>query len=83
MVVRHLERQIKNDAPMKNVVLDHSYNTGAVHCGLEFLVITGYISTFQFSNFPEKYGVSYLPQEDAFFVQKESDLCTIDYITVR
>lgn len=66
LVLRHLERQIKNGVPMKNIALDRGYDTGAVHRGLELLGITGYIPAIQFSNSPEKYGFSYLPQEDAF-----------------
>ena len=66
LVLRHLERQIKNGVPMKNIVLDRGYDTGAVHRGLELLGITGYIPAIQFSNSPEKYGFSYLPKEDAF-----------------
>ena len=66
LVLRHLERQIKNGVPMKNIALDRGYDTGAVHHGLELLGITGYIPAIQFSNSPEKYGFSYLPQEDAF-----------------
>ena len=66
LVLRHLERQIQNWAPMQNIVLDRGYDTGAVHLGLELLSITGYISAIQFSNSSEKYGFYYLSQEDAF-----------------
>ena len=40
--------------------LDFTQNLGVT------LGITGYIPAIQFSNSPEKYGFSYLPQEDAF-----------------
>ena len=46
--------------------MDRGYDTDAVHRGLELLGITGYIPAIQFSNSPEKYGFSYLPQEDTF-----------------
>ena len=66
LVLRHLERQIKNGIPMQSIALDRGYDTGAVHGGLELLGITGYIPAIRFSNSPEKYGFFYLPQEDAF-----------------
>lgn len=66
LVLRHLERQIQAGIPMKQIALDRGYDTGAVHRGLELLGITGYIPAIQFSNPPEKYGFSYVLQEDAF-----------------
>ena len=66
LVLRHLERQIQNGAPMQNIALDCGYDTGAVHRGLELLGITGYIPAIRFSNSPEKYSFYDLPQEDAF-----------------
>lgn len=66
LVLRHLERQINLDIPMKRLALDRGYETGAVRRGLELLGITGYIPAIQFSNPPEKYGFSYDPQQDAF-----------------
>ena len=66
LVLRHLERQINLGIPMSRLALDRGYETGAVHRGLELLVITGYIPAIQFSNPPEKYGFSYDPQLDAF-----------------
>lgn len=46
--------------------MDRGYDTGAVHRGLELLGITGYIPAIQFPNAPEKYGFSYVLQQDAF-----------------
>lgn len=66
LVLRNLEHQIQNGAPMQSIALDRGYDTGAVHRGLELLGITGYIPVIQFCNSPEKYGFYYLPQEDAF-----------------
>ena len=66
LTLRHLERQIDLGIPMSRLALDHGYETGAVHRGLELLGITGYIPAIQFSNPPEKYGFSYDPQLDAF-----------------
>ena len=66
LILRHLERQIDLGVPMSRLALDRGYETGAVHRGLEFLDITGYIPAIQFSNPPEKYGFSYDPQLDAF-----------------
>ena len=51
-VLRHLERQIKFGVPIRNIALDHGYETGAVHRGLELLGITGYIPAIQFPNPP-------------------------------
>lgn len=70
LVLRHLERQINLGIPMSRLALDRGYETGAVHRGLEFLCITGYIPAIQFSNPPEKYGFSYDPQLDAFICPK-------------
>ena len=66
LVLRHLERQIILGIPMSRLARDRGYETGAVHRGLELLGITGYIPAIQFSNPPEKYGFSYVPQLDAF-----------------
>ena len=66
LALRHLERQINLGIPMSRLALDRGYETGAVHRGLELLGITGYIPAIQFSNPPEKYGFSYVPQLDAF-----------------
>ena len=70
LILRHLERQINLGIPMSRLALDRGYETGAVHRGLEFLCITGYIPAIQFSNPPEKYGFSYDPQLDAFICPK-------------
>lgn len=51
LVLRHLERQIKNGVPMQSIALDRGYDTGAVHRGLELLGITRYIPAIRFSNF--------------------------------
>lgn len=51
---------------MSNIALDRGYDTGAVHRGLELLGIVGYIPAIQFPNAPEKYGFSYVPDQDAF-----------------
>lgn len=51
---------------MQNIALNRGNDIGVVHCGLELLGITGYISAIQFSNSPEKYDFYYLTQEDAF-----------------
>lgn len=64
--MRHLERQIQYGVPMQNIALDRGCDIGAIHRGLEFLGITGYIPAVQFSIFSGKYGFYYLPQEDAF-----------------
>lgn len=69
-VLRHLERQIKLGVPMKNIALDRGYETGAVHRGLELLGITGYIPAIRFSNPPEKYGFTYVPERDVFICPK-------------
>lgn len=66
LILRHLERQIKSGVPISCLALDRGYETGAVHRGLELLGITGYIPAIRFSNPPEKYGFSYVPQQDAF-----------------
>ena len=66
LILRHLERQKKLGVPIKRLALDRGYETGAVHRGLELLGITGYIPAIYFSNPPEKYGISYDPQQDAF-----------------
>ncbi len=75
LVLRHLERQIQAGIPMKRIALDRGYDTGAVHRGLELLGITGYIPAIQFSNTPEKYGFSYVPEKDAF-ICPEGNLLT-------
>ena len=41
LILRHLERQINIGVPMDRLALDRGYETGAVHCGLELLGITG------------------------------------------
>lgn len=51
LVLRHLERQIKNGVPMQSIALDRGYDTGAVHRDLELLGITRYIPAICFSNF--------------------------------
>ena len=66
LVLRHLERQIDARVPMSRIALDRGYDTGAVHRGLELLGITGYIPAIQFPNSPEKFGLSYSPEQDAF-----------------
>lgn len=66
LILRHLERQIEAGVPMEKIALDRGYDTGAVHRGLELLGITGYIPVIRFPNSPEKYGFSYVPDQDAF-----------------
>jgi len=51
---------------MQNIALNRGNDVGAVHCGLELLGITGYISAIQFSNSPERYDFYYLTPKDAF-----------------
>ena len=60
LVLRHLERQINLGIPMSRLALDRGYETGAVHRGLEFLGITGYIPAIQFSNPPEKIWIHHI-----------------------
>lgn len=66
LVLRHLEWQIQNGAPMQNIALDRGYDTGAVLRSLEILDIIRYIPIVWFANSPEKFGFYTLPQEDAF-----------------
>lgn len=73
-VLRHLERQIKAGVPMEKIALDRGYDTGAVHRGLELLVITGYIPAIRFPNSPEKYGFSYVPDQDTFICPEGNPL---------
>ena len=60
LILRHLERQINLGIPMSRLALDRGYETGAVHRGLEFLGITGYIPAIQFSNPPEKIWIHHI-----------------------
>lgn len=57
---------MKNGFPMENTALDCGYDTSPVYRGLELLSISGSNPAIQFSNSPEKYVFSYLPQEVAF-----------------
>lgn len=43
IVLHHLENRTLSGVSIKRVALDRGYDTGAVHCGLELLGITGYI----------------------------------------
>ena len=74
LVLRHLERQIEAGVPMEKIALDRGYDTGAVHRGLELLGITGYIPAIRFPNSPEKYGFSYVPDQDAFICPEGNSL---------
>ena len=75
LVLRYLERQIKNGVPMRNIALNRGYDTGAVHRGLELLGITGYIPAIQFSNSPEKYGFYYLPPRRCVLLSGRCQAC--------
>lgn len=74
LVLRHLERQIEAGVPMEKIALDRGYDTDAVHRGLELLGITGYIPAIRFPNSPEKYGFSYVPDQDAFICPEGNPL---------
>ncbi len=65
-ILRHLEKQINLGITMQSSALERGYDTGAVHRGLEFLWVVGYIPAIRFSNLPDKYGFRYLPEEDVF-----------------
>lgn len=66
IVLRHLEKQIQANVPIRRVVMDKGYDAGAVHRGLELLGIEGWIPSVEFSNATDKKGMVYLPEEDAF-----------------
>lgn len=66
IVLRHLEKQVQGQVPIKRVALDKGYDVGAVHRGLELLGIEGYIASVEFSNTADKKGMTYLPDEDCF-----------------
>ena len=62
---------------MEQIALDRGWDTGAVHRGLEILCLIGCMSAIQFSNSPEKYGFSYVPESDAFLCPRGKHLLFI------
>ena len=66
IVLRHLEKQLQNQVPIKRVVMDRSYDSGAVHRGLEILGIEGWIPNVKFNNTADKMGMVYVAEDDCF-----------------
>lgn len=75
IILRHLEKQMHlSGLQYQKIALDRGYDTGAVHRGLELLGITGYMPPIEFSNSPQKYGFTYVPEDDLFLCPKSKPL---------
>ena len=74
VVLRHLDKQIKNGVPIRRAVLDRGYDVGAVHRGLELLGIEGWIASIEFPNTADKKGMIYQPEKDVFICPNQKSL---------
>ena len=59
---------------MDIIALDRGYDTGAVHYGPELLGIIGYIPAIRLPNSPEKYGFSYVLDQNTFICPEGNPL---------